>query len=237
MNPMLARLLSVGRVQAPMMGPMGPMMGPMGPMMAVGACGPMVGQAPPAMLPGNGMLQYMPYGPFGPNQFPQQGQPDYVPNGCVPYCGPLSYGNLLNCGPSFNRDRLGCCPPELLPYAMSPFYQGPKCKDQILSGTVDVAAGDTETIVITPVVPFCVERVIVPSHIAPFFDINSFVIGNEPQTAGGGVTQSSVFSEGAADAVLKGDCVAPAVPITLSVTNTSTEDRTFYITFFGKSVD
>lgn len=232
MNPMLARLLAVGRA-GPMMNPMAMMPHPM----MVGACGPMVGQnqmatsvlSDPRLIPYAG-----PYSPWGPNgTYNPNGGPGCMPD---PYCGP-QWGNVLNCGPSFNRDRLGCCPPELLPYALSPFYQGPKCKDQILSGTIDIAAGDTETLTITPVVPFCVERVIVPSHISPFFDINSFVIGNEPQTAGGGVTQSSVFSEGAADAVLKGDCVAPAVPITLSVTNTSGVDRTFYITFFGKSVD
>lgn len=82
-------------------------------------------------------------------------------------------------------------------------------------------------ITITPQRLVRVERLVVPSTIAPFFRITQLNVGQEPQFVSAGAIPATVFSEVAVGVRLKGDTANLGNTITLSVTNTSGVNQTF----------
>lgn len=89
------------------------------------------------------------------------------------------------------------------------------------------AVSPNADITITPQRLVRVERLVVPSTIAPFFRITQLNVGQEPQFVSAGAIPATVFSEVAVGVRLKGDTANLGNTITLSVTNTSGVNQTF----------
>jgi hypothetical protein len=93
--------------------------------------------------------------------------------------------------------------------------------------TAVTAVSPTADITITPQRLVRVERLVIPSTIAPFFRITQLNVGQEPQFVSAGAIPATVFSEVAVGVRLKGDTANLGNTITLSVANTSGADQTF----------
>ena len=99
-----------------------------------------------------------------------------------------------------------------------------------------VAAGATVTVTGSPQTLFRPERLIVPSSIAPFFEISDIVIGNVTQSAAAGRVSATTYSEVAVGVGLLFDTAQPGVDIQILVTNTGAEALTFRCVMIGAAV-
>jgi len=100
-----------------------------------------------------------------------------------------------------------------------------------------VAAGATVDIQANPQALFKGQRLVVPSFIAVFFDIEDLTVANKSQFVAPGALQASVFSENAVNVLQEFDSAQPGVLITLRVTNTDVDPQDFRATVIGAVIE
>jgi hypothetical protein len=99
-----------------------------------------------------------------------------------------------------------------------------------------IAAGAALDIPAEPQEQFVGLELIVPSTLAPFFNINSITVGRIPQAIAAGAVGATVFSEVSFRAHLELDPANRGTNITINVTNTDAVARRFTAALIGKSV-
>jgi hypothetical protein len=106
-------------------------------------------------------------------------------------------------------------------------------------GADSVAAGATVPLSARPQKTFKVQRLIIPSSIAPFFTIRRISIGTNSQTvdASGIGLSAEVFSEVSQNSLVEFDTACVGIDITMEVTNIDASPRRFAATFLGPSVE
>lgn len=106
-------------------------------------------------------------------------------------------------------------------------------------GAESVAAGATVPLSARPQKTFKVQRMIVPSSIAPFFTIRRISIGTNNQSvdASGIGLSAEVFTEVSQNSLVEFDTAVVGIDITIEVTNIDTNPHRFAATFLGPSVE
>lgn len=82
-----------------------------------------------------------------------------------------------------------------------------------------------------------VERPVVPSYLARFFDITGLNVGTKPQFMATGTINAQVFSEVAQDISFQGDTCNPAITIAIIVQNIDTVAHELTAMIVGTTVD
>ncbi len=152
----------------------------------------------------------------------------------APYAAHRSYtaGNL----PAGMANGNGCASnPEMFLQGCEPYGMFPGCRVRWLDFSQDaVAAGASATVVVRPQNPFVGVRLVVPSTVGIFFDIDNLQIGTQSQKAAvENATSAVVYSETAFDVGLLMNFAANGTQIQLTVTNTDASARDFRATIIG----
>jgi hypothetical protein len=100
----------------------------------------------------------------------------------------------------------------------------------------NVASGAQVTLQARPQVLFRPERLIVPSQIAPNFEIVDLLIGNRTQLVATANTSAEVFSEVAIGTGLLLDTAQPGIDVILVIQNVVGTTEDFRATFLGAVV-
>lgn len=96
-----------------------------------------------------------------------------------------------------------------------------------------LAAGATGVVVRKTEKPIWVERLVVASEVAEFFDILDVRMGNQPQSVTpDNPAPATMFSEVAVDAWVVFDCMVTAQSASIRVTNRDNEEHQFRAGFF-----
>jgi hypothetical protein len=101
---------------------------------------------------------------------------------------------------------------------------------------VTVASAATEEVAATPQFTIRIERLVIPSWIARYFDVTQFNVGQQPQYVNTGSVNGAVFSEVAIGVRLKGDTANLGNKVSLSVQNISGGSLDFRGTIFGSTL-
>lgn len=102
---------------------------------------------------------------------------------------------------------------------------------------VPVAIGATEEVSSTPQFTIRIERLVIPSWVARYFDVTQFNVGQVPQYVNTGSVNGAVFSEVAIGVRLKGDTANLGNKVTLSTQNIDTAAaHDFRGTIFGSTL-
>lgn len=110
-------------------------------------------------------------------------------------------------------------------------------KQQIMPlPVVTFTAGQTQNVEATPQRPIRVERLVVPSWLARYFDIYQINVGQEQQYVNTGAVNATVFSEVAVGVRLRGDTANVGNKVTLNCQNIDTGNRDFRGTVFGTTL-
>lgn len=99
-----------------------------------------------------------------------------------------------------------------------------------------VPAGATIAVTAFPQVVFRGERLVIPSTVAPNFDVQAISVGKDPQFPAVGATPGLVYEQGAFGVDLGLDTAEPGVTITLSVTNVTAVAADFRAALIGTSL-
>jgi hypothetical protein len=127
----------------------------------------------------------------------------------------------------------------------APVKQGMRVTDQQLHivkqqimplPIVTFLAGQTLNVEATPQRPIRVERLVVPSWLARYFDIFQINVGQEQQYVNTGAVNATVFSEVAVGVRLRGDTANVGNKVTLNCQNIDTGTRDFRGTVFGTTL-
>ena len=104
-------------------------------------------------------------------------------------------------------------------------------------GSSLVRAGESMNVNVQPQVVFCPERLVIPEGIAGDFIIHDIKVGKNSQLVSTGALPASVFTSRSGGTRMKMDVTQISMLVTVSVTNTSKEDRYFQGVFFGPAVE
>ena len=100
----------------------------------------------------------------------------------------------------------------------------------------NIAAGAGATIKNQPQVLFRLERFVVPSDIAGFFDIDDIVVGTASVFAAQGAVPARAFDEQATNILLGTDTNQPATDLTTKVVNIDAAPHLFRACYIGVAV-
>jgi hypothetical protein len=84
--------------------------------------------------------------------------------------------------------------------------------------------------------PFKISELVVPSPIAPYFNMTGARINGRDQLAGSNPVPLMAFSEAAVRPHIRWETVNPSAPLVLTIAQTDTVSRTFRCAFFGVAV-
>jgi hypothetical protein len=104
-------------------------------------------------------------------------------------------------------------------------------------GSTLVPAKSSANISVQPQVVFRPERLVIPASIAEDFLITDIKVGKNSQLVSTGAIPASAFTNHSEPSRMKMDTAQIAMFVTVSVTNTSKEDKFFQCAIFGPSVD
>lgn len=102
---------------------------------------------------------------------------------------------------------------------------------------VTIAPGATLELTRRPQVPFRVDRLVVPSDIAGFFQIGDFKVGKNSQFAASGGVPARVFAENAVGVSLGLDTASISQDLVITVTNQSAAPQRFTCATIGTAVE
>lgn len=147
--------------------------------------------------------------------------------------------------------QAGQCPPNpcmpdgaaLIAHGGNPrvLEVAPQCANQARQYSLNfvadgVPAGATVDIQANPQSLFKGQRLVVPSNLGIFFELNDIVVANRSQLVSPGAASCVIYAEDAVNVLQEFDTAQPGVLITLRVTNTDVDDQNFRATIFGAVV-
>ncbi len=130
--------------------------------------------------------------------------------------------------------------PDCPPYPMGPILNAPasiKRRWGVSFFQAILASAQGVTVTVRPQHCFRPDQLIIPSTIAPNFDIVSIVIGTQPQLVATGVTSATIYSEVSINNQQIFDVVKPGVEVIITVNNLTAAAQTFQATLLGLALD
>lgn len=163
--------------------------------------------------------------------------PAYYPQ----LAGRARIGEIMSRGRTARRmgiGALGVSDPCLTPAPMACPPTVPVCdtssRRYFQGFSQDAVAANTQVLITArPQYLVRFDRLVIPSNIGQFFDLNNLTIGNVNQSVAAGANSGVVFSEVATYVELGLDTAYPGIDIVLTVTNVDAQPRNFRATLFG----
>ncbi len=150
-------------------------------------------------------------------------------------------GYMTGNGNGYNGNAMDCYgQPNCPPYSAVPILNAPVDKKRrwgvsFLQAILASAQGVAVTV--RPQHCFRPDQLIIPSTIAPNFDIVSIVIGTQPQLVATGVTSATIYSEVSVNNQQIFDVCQPGIEVIITVNNLTAAAQTFQATLLGAALD